>query len=119
MSSISTDETILCCNCEKTFTFTEAEQDHHRSKGYNHKPKRCAECRKKRTQGLKRHNGRGNGRGNGKRISADNAISDRDLMLEIGKSIGELRVHFDSEIKSIREDIHKIRKSVDEALFED
>ncbi|MBI4287827.1 MAG: zinc-ribbon domain containing protein [Chloroflexi bacterium] len=42
------DQTIKCFDCGRDFTFTVAEQEDFRSKGYTHPPKRCPACREQR-----------------------------------------------------------------------
>lgn len=38
------DETITCCDCGNTFTFSQGEQDYYAKQGFN-RPKRCRPCR--------------------------------------------------------------------------
>jgi len=42
------DKTITCFDCSQPFTFTVAEQEQFRAKGYTNAPKRCPECRQAR-----------------------------------------------------------------------
>ncbi len=52
--------TLTCMDCGKEFAFTESEQDFYREKGFEHEPKRCGDCRKKRKDS-KRGTSRGRG----------------------------------------------------------
>lgn len=45
-----TDEELTCIDCGEKFTFTAGEQEFYQSKGLDHKPKRCKECRDKKKQ---------------------------------------------------------------------
>jgi len=108
------DETLQCCQCSKTFTYTAQEQEIHQQKGYEHKPKRCPECRVKRRN--TRNNG-GNGTGKPRRKpkfqpSSMGGMSDRDLILEVGKSVTELRIYVEKEFR-------KLYKFLDEVFPED
>jgi CxxC-x17-CxxC domain-containing protein len=40
------DKTLECKDCGSTFTFTEAEQDFYREKGFENEPQRCPDCRR-------------------------------------------------------------------------
>ena len=40
-----TDKTLTCRDCGKTFVFTAGEQDFYQSRGLQHEPTRCPECR--------------------------------------------------------------------------
>lgn len=42
------DITLTCMDCGKEFAFTESEQAFYQEKGFEHEPKRCGDCRKKR-----------------------------------------------------------------------
>ena len=42
------DKTLECSDCDKTFTFSAAEQEEFKSRGYTNEPKRCPECRQAR-----------------------------------------------------------------------
>ena len=42
------DKSIQCSDCGATFVFTAEEQEFFASKGYEHDPKRCPECRQTR-----------------------------------------------------------------------
>ena len=45
------DKTIICIQCEKPFVFTGAEQERFLISGFA-APKRCSECRRKKTKGV-------------------------------------------------------------------
>ena len=40
------DKTINCKDCHKDFSFTEAEQNFFKEKGFENDPVRCPDCRK-------------------------------------------------------------------------
>lgn len=40
------DETLVCKDCGKEFTFTVGEQEFYAEKGFTNKPSRCADCRR-------------------------------------------------------------------------
>ena len=42
---VSQDKTLQCVDCGVQFTFSAAEQEFFRSKGYTNEPKRCPACR--------------------------------------------------------------------------
>jgi len=42
------DKTLTCSDCDKSFTFTVAEQEQFAQRGYTNEPKRCPECREAR-----------------------------------------------------------------------
>ena len=42
------DKTLTCSDCGTQFTFSAAEQEFFRSKGYTNEPKRCPTCRQAR-----------------------------------------------------------------------
>ncbi len=44
------DKTIQCADCGKDFTFSTAEQEQFRQKGYTNQPKRCPDCRQARRE---------------------------------------------------------------------
>ncbi len=44
------DETLVCRECGTNFTFTVAEQDFYREKGFDNKPTRCKPCNSARKQ---------------------------------------------------------------------
>ena len=44
------DETLICEDCGKEFTFTAGEQEFYAEKGLINKPKRCQDCRKAKKQ---------------------------------------------------------------------
>ncbi len=54
------DETLKCQDCGNPFTFTASEQDFYAQKGFNNKPKRCPDCRRKHKM---EQGGAGGGRG--------------------------------------------------------
>ena len=87
------DETLLCCECQKSFVYTVAQQQIHEAKGYEHKPKRCEECR--RQKGLRARNPVG------RRRMSSSGMSDRDLILEVGKAVSELRVFVSNEFRNL------------------
>ncbi|MBA7507533.1 hypothetical protein ES706_06252 [subsurface metagenome] len=39
------DKTLTCRDCDRTFVFTVGEQEFYRSRGLQHEPSRCPECR--------------------------------------------------------------------------
>jgi len=39
------DKTLTCRDCGKTFVFTAGEQEFYQSRGLQHEPSRCPECR--------------------------------------------------------------------------
>jgi CxxC-x17-CxxC domain-containing protein len=43
--STFTDKTLKCLDCNSDFTYTAAEQELHKSLGYQTEPKRCTPCR--------------------------------------------------------------------------
>ena len=51
------DRTIVCQDCGKDFTFTVAEQEFYKSKGFENDPKRCPDCRMKKKMSM--NSGRG------------------------------------------------------------
>ena len=50
---IMEDKKIICKDCGKEFIFTVGEQEFFKDKGYEHEPKRCISCRRKRRQARK------------------------------------------------------------------
>ena len=44
------DKQIKCIECSKDFTYTAAEQELHKSLGYQNEPKRCTPCREAKRQ---------------------------------------------------------------------
>ena len=44
------DRTLSCADCGAEFTFTVAEQEFFRERGFDHDPKRCQACRRARRQ---------------------------------------------------------------------
>lgn len=54
------DKTLTCRDCGNQFTFTASEQEFYASKGFEHEPSRCPECRTARKQS---RNGNSRGRG--------------------------------------------------------
>ncbi len=40
-----TDQTLVCRDCGREFTFTSGEQEFHASKGFTNAPQRCPDCR--------------------------------------------------------------------------
>jgi CxxC-x17-CxxC domain-containing protein len=44
------DKQIKCIECDKDFTYTAAEQELHKSLGYQNEPKRCNPCREAKRQ---------------------------------------------------------------------
>jgi CxxC-x17-CxxC domain-containing protein len=42
------DKTLTCSDCDKSFTFTVAEQEQFQERGYTNEPKRCPDCRQAR-----------------------------------------------------------------------
>lgn len=47
------DKKIICKDCGQEFIFTVGEQEFFKDKGYEHEPKRCVSCRRKRRQAKK------------------------------------------------------------------
>jgi hypothetical protein len=45
------DRVITCIQCENSFIFTRSEQERFRARGFD-EPKRCPECRKKKSRGV-------------------------------------------------------------------
>jgi len=39
------DKTLTCRDCSKTFVFTVGEQEFYQSRGLQHEPSRCPDCR--------------------------------------------------------------------------
>jgi len=56
------DKSLTCSDCGATFTFSAAEQEQFRSRGYTNEPKRCPECRQ--TRKSERNSNGGNSYGN-------------------------------------------------------
>ncbi|HZT05714.1 MAG TPA: zinc-ribbon domain containing protein [Chloroflexota bacterium] len=48
-----TDKTLICRDCNQSFTFTTGEQEFFAAKGFTNEPSRCPDCRaeRKRSQG--------------------------------------------------------------------
>lgn len=42
------DKTIICSDCQQEFPHTVEDQERYASRGFEHDPKRCRECREKR-----------------------------------------------------------------------
>lgn len=42
---MSTDSTLTCRDCGQPFVFTVREQDYYASRGFDHLPGRCPDCR--------------------------------------------------------------------------
>jgi CxxC-x17-CxxC domain-containing protein len=55
------DRTLVCCDCQNDFVFSEAEQQFFRDRGFDHDPKRCVECRRGRRRKFQSRGGRGTG----------------------------------------------------------
>lgn len=47
------DKTLTCSDCGNEFVFTAGEQEFYAEKGLLHEPKRCKECRVKRSNAAK------------------------------------------------------------------
>ena len=45
------DKTLTCSDCNKSFTFTVGEQEFYKTKGLQHDPARCPDCRASRRKG--------------------------------------------------------------------
>jgi CxxC-x17-CxxC domain-containing protein len=56
------DKTIICFDCNDSFTFSAEEQEQFHSRGYTNEPKRCPECRQARK--AERYGNSGNHQGN-------------------------------------------------------
>ncbi len=39
------DKTLVCQDCGREFVFTAGEQEFYKSRGFQHEPSRCPECR--------------------------------------------------------------------------
>lgn len=104
-----TDETIQCCACPKTFLFDVRSQELYKRKDFQNKPKRCPECRKK-----KRQERRTTGPITPEKTQAD-TMSDRELLLEACKAVGELRVFVERQFKALDSRLGQLEKD----LFED
>lgn len=87
------DETLQCSQCHRTWTYTVREQEHHASRGYNNKPKRCSDCRESRRNG-----------------EADTSMDERDILIETAKAVGELRLYLGREFKALNDRIDSIEK---------
>ena len=66
------DRTLVCCDCEKEFVFSEAEQAFFKERGFDHDPKRCVECRRGRR---KKFQSRSGGSGGGGRPRGGNGAA--------------------------------------------
>lgn len=44
------DKLLICRDCDKEFVFTVGEQEFYASKGLQHEPRRCPDCRNARRQ---------------------------------------------------------------------
>ncbi len=65
--STFTDKSLKCLDCNSDFVYTAAEQELHKSLGYQNEPKRCNPCREaKRTRKGGGERPRGGGRGEGR-----------------------------------------------------
>ena len=42
------DQKLVCRDCGNEFTWTKGEQEFYKQKGFDNKPSRCPDCRKKR-----------------------------------------------------------------------
>jgi len=53
------DKTLTCSDCNKSFTFSVAEQEQFQQRGYTNEPKRCPDCRqaRKAERGISNNNG--------------------------------------------------------------
>jgi CxxC-x17-CxxC domain-containing protein len=47
------DKVLICKECGKEFVWTAGEQEFYASRGFENEPKRCPECRKKRSEDQK------------------------------------------------------------------
>ncbi len=52
------DKTLTCADCGRQFIFTTADQEYYASRGWEHEPNRCPECRA--TRRRERDSSRGN-----------------------------------------------------------
>ena len=61
------DKALSCRDCGQAFTFTAGEQEFHASKGFEHEPSRCQDCRaaRKATRGDSGGYGSGGGYSSG------------------------------------------------------
>jgi len=61
------DKVLSCRDCSQAFTFTAGEQEFHASKGFEHEPSRCPDCRsaRKAARGDSYSSGGGYGSGGG------------------------------------------------------
>jgi CxxC-x17-CxxC domain-containing protein len=55
------DKSIVCADCGKNFTFSAADQEFFKSKGYTNEPKRCPDCRSSRRNDRNKSTGGGGG----------------------------------------------------------
>ncbi|NLL71252.1 MAG: cytochrome C551 [Epulopiscium sp.] len=52
------DKTLTCQDCGSSFVFTAGEQEFYAEKGFDNEPKRCKECRTKRSSQKRNNNNR-------------------------------------------------------------
>ncbi|MCC6174023.1 MAG: zinc-ribbon domain containing protein [Chloroflexi bacterium] len=91
------DRTLTCRDCGQAFIFTAGEQEFHASKGFEHDPSRCPECRATRKAergGGSGYNSYGSGGGYGSR-GGGYGRSDREMYSAVCSGCGnEARVPF-------------------------
>lgn len=51
------DKTLVCKDCNATFTFTVGEQQFYAEKGFTNEPQRCPDCRKARKANTRKPGG--------------------------------------------------------------
>lgn len=93
-----TNETLQCCSCFQPFTFSAAQQEEHKRRGYKNKPKRCPGCHTR-----KRNSGK-----NGK-------MSTEETLGELCKAVTELRIFNERQFKRL----HQRLDQIEDSLFED
>ncbi len=89
------DETLVCCQCERSFTFSVQEKKVHARRGYSNKPKRCPTCRENRRNGTQ-----------------SKPMSESEILLETCKAIGELRVFMERKMASIEQRLDSIEEAL-------
>lgn len=91
-SVLSDDETLVCCSCHRQFKFTGSERHDHDRRGYK-KPKRCKPCREARRSG-----------------SEPIGMSNDDMLIEMCKALGELRIFLEQKLRSIEDRLDAIEE---------
>jgi len=86
------DETIQCIDCLQTFTYSAQQQQIHHEKGYRNKPKRCPKCRRSR--------------------HPKSEMTQDEVIRELCKAVGELRVKVDTDLARITDELHGARQDI-------